>query len=74
MKNVRICLGMVVLGMTMLFSCNKEKVSVKAKSGGSDSGSHEPEELIESALPLVRLQGIHGELKPQLNAFSWNRK
>ena len=32
------------------------------------------EELIESARPLVRLQGIHGELKPQLSAFSWNRK
>ena len=34
----------------------------------------ETEELIESARPLVRLQGIHGELKPQLSAFSWNRK
>ena len=32
------------------------------------------EELIESARPLVRLQGIHGELKPHLSAFSWNRK
>ena len=32
------------------------------------------EELIESARPLVRLQGFHGELKPQLSAFSWNRK
>ncbi len=32
------------------------------------------DELIESAQPLVRLQGIHGELKPQLSAFSWNRK
>ena len=32
------------------------------------------EELIETAQPLVRLQGIHGELKPQLSAFSWNRK
>ncbi len=32
------------------------------------------DELIESARPLVRLQGIHGELKPQLSAFSWNRK
>ena len=34
----------------------------------------QPEELIETAQPLVRLQGIHGELKPQLSAFSWNRK
>ena len=34
----------------------------------------ELDELIESAQPLVRLQGIHGELKPQLSAFSWNRK
>ena len=34
----------------------------------------ETDELIESARPLVRLQGIHGELKPQLSAFSWNRK
>ena len=34
----------------------------------------QPDELIESAKPLVRLQGIHGELKPQLSAFSWNRK
>lgn len=34
----------------------------------------QPEELIASAQPLVRLQGIHGELKPQLSAFSWNRK
>ena len=33
-----------------------------------------PDELIASARPLVRLQGIHGELKPQLSAFSWNRK
>ena len=32
------------------------------------------EELIESARPLVRLQGFHGEQKPQLSAFSWNRK
>ena len=34
----------------------------------------ETDELIDSARPLVRLQGIHGELKPQLSAFSWNRK
>lgn len=34
----------------------------------------QPEDLIESARPLVRLQGISGELKPQLSAFSWNRK
>ena len=32
------------------------------------------EELIESARPLVRLQGIHGELTPELSSFSWNRK
>ena len=32
------------------------------------------EELIESARPLVRLQGIHGELRPELSSFSWNRK
>ena len=32
------------------------------------------DELIETARPLVRLQGIYGELKPQLSAFSWNRK
>ena len=31
-------------------------------------------ELIESARPLVRLQGIHGELRPELSSFSWNRK
>ena len=34
----------------------------------------EVDELIESARPLVRLQGLHGELKPELSAFSWNRK
>ncbi len=33
-----------------------------------------PEEMIPTALPLVKLQGIHGELKPELNLFSWNRK
>ena len=33
-----------------------------------------PEEMIPSALPLVKLQGIHGELTPELNSFSWNRK
>ena len=32
------------------------------------------QEMIESALPLVRLQGIHGELMPELSSFSWNRK
>jgi len=32
------------------------------------------DELIETARPLVRLQGIHGELKPELSSFSWNRK
>lgn len=32
------------------------------------------DELIESARPLVRLQGIHGELMPELSSFSWNRK
>ena len=32
------------------------------------------DDLIESARPLVRLQGLHGELKPRLSAFSWNRK
>ena len=32
------------------------------------------QELIESARPLVRLQGIHGELMPELSSFSWNRK
>ena len=32
------------------------------------------DELIASARPLVRLQGLHGELKPELSAFSWNRK
>ena len=31
-------------------------------------------ELIATARPLVRLQGIHGELKPELSAYSWNRK
>ena len=31
-------------------------------------------ELIPTARPLVRLQGIGGELKPQLTAYSWNRK
>lgn len=34
----------------------------------------QPEDLIETARPLVRLQGLSGELKPQLSAFSWNRK
>ena len=29
------------------------------------------EELSEQARPLVKLQGIHGELKPQLASFSW---
>ncbi len=32
------------------------------------------DELIETARPLVRLQGIHGELRPELSSFSWNRK
>ncbi len=32
------------------------------------------QELIASARPLVRLQGIHGELMPELSSFSWNRK
>ena len=32
------------------------------------------DELIETARPLVRLQGIRGELKPELSSFSWNRK
>ncbi len=31
-------------------------------------------ELIESARPLVRLQGIRGELTPELSSFSWSRK
>ena len=31
-------------------------------------------ELIETARPLVRLQGIRGELTPELSSFSWNRK
>ena len=31
-------------------------------------------ELIETARPLVRLQGIHGELRPELSSFSWSRK
>ena len=34
----------------------------------------EMDEMIETARPLVRLQGIHGEQKPTLSAFSWNRK
>ena len=32
------------------------------------------EELIETARPLVRLQGIHGELRPEPSSCSWNRK
>ena len=32
------------------------------------------EDLIETARPLVRLQGIHGELEPDLSQFSWNGK
>ncbi len=32
------------------------------------------DELIESARPLVRLQGFRGELVPELSSFSWNRK
>ena len=32
------------------------------------------DDLIETARPLVKLQGLHGELTPQLSAFSWNRK
>ena len=31
-------------------------------------------EMIDSARPLVRLQGLHGELTPELSSFSWNRK
>ena len=31
-------------------------------------------ELIDSARPLVRLQGIRGELTPELSSFSWDRK
>ena len=34
----------------------------------------EIDDLIETARPLVKLQGLHGELTPQLSAFSWNRK
>ena len=34
----------------------------------------EEDELIESARPLVRLQGFRGELVPELSSFSWNRK
>ncbi len=33
-----------------------------------------PSEIIPSARPLVQLQGIHGELVPELSSFSWNRK
>ena len=32
------------------------------------------DEMIPSARPLVRLQGMHGELKPELSSFSWIRK
>ncbi len=32
------------------------------------------DELIDSARPLVRLQGFRGELVPELSSFSWNRK
>ena len=32
------------------------------------------EDLIETARPLVRLQGIRGELTPELSSFSWNRR
>ena len=32
------------------------------------------DEMIPSARPLVRLQGMHGELKPELGSFSWIRK
>ena len=32
------------------------------------------EDLIESARPLVRLQGIRGELRPEPSSFSWSRK
>ncbi len=31
-------------------------------------------ELIDTARPLVRLQGIRGQLTPELSSFSWNRK
>ena len=32
------------------------------------------DEMIPSARPLVKLQGMHGELKPELSSFSWIRK
>ena len=32
------------------------------------------DDIVESSRPLVKLQGIHGELKPELSSFSWNRK
>lgn len=32
------------------------------------------EEMIPTARPLVKLQGMHGELKPELSSFSWIRK
>ena len=32
------------------------------------------DEMISTARPLVRLQGMHGELKPEISSFSWIRK
>ena len=32
------------------------------------------DQLLETAKPLVRLQGIQGEQKPELETFSWSRK
>ena len=32
------------------------------------------DEMIPTARPLVRLQGLHGELKPEISSFSWIRK
>ena len=32
------------------------------------------DEMIPTARPLVRLQGMHGELKPEISSFSWIRK
>ena len=32
------------------------------------------DEMVPTARPLVRLQGMHGELKPEISSFSWIRK
>lgn len=69
MRKYSFLLLAALLGSMVLFSCNKEKVKVKAKSEGSNNPSQETEEVITDAEFSASVEDVKTTLSG--NAIHW---